>query len=473
LNGVTDVVVIGGGISGLTAAYRLTQKGIPFRLFEASPRLGGLIRTETEGGFLLEAGPDALLAQKPHGIALCEELGLGPRLVPTNPAHRTVFVLHRGRLHPLPEGMVLAVPTRIGPVLRSGLFSWRGKMRMGLDLVLPARRETGDESIAAFLRRRFGQEMVDRLGEPLLAGIHAGDPERLSMAAAFPRFVELEARHGSLIRGLWSAPAPAAPARGSAFYSLKGGLGELVETVASRLTAGAVHTATEVTSLERSSDGAFRVAAGGQVTSARSVILALPPARTSLLVRGLSAPLGEALGATRASTTATVCLGFRREDVENELLGYGLIVPASEGLRTTACGFFSTKFPGRAPAGFVLLRGFVGGHRDPRILDLDDAALVALVVREMTPVLGVRGAPVLARVFRWPGGTPQLEVGHPERVAALDAQLLQVPGLFLAGAGVRVTGIPDSIAQGNAAAFAAVGFLGGQPLVVPRATGAE
>ena len=458
MTGVTDVVVVGGGISGLTAAYRLTQKGIPFRLLEASPRLGGVIRTEVRDAFLLEGGPDSLLAQKPHGIALCEELGLGPRLVPTNPDQRTVFVLHRGRMHPLPEGMVLAVPTRIGPVLGSGLFSWRGKIRMGLDLVRPARQGTSDESIAAFLRRRFGQEVVDRLGEPLLAGIHAGDPERLSILAAFPRFVELEARYGSLIRGLWASAPPAKPGR-SAFYSLMGGLVELVEALASKLEPAALNKSTEAASLERPSDGSFRITAGAQTISARAVILALPPARSASLVRGLSAPLSQELGAIPSSSTATVCLGFRREDVENELDGYGLIVPGSEGLRTTACGFFSTKFPGRAPAGFVLLRGFVGGHRDPRILDQDDEALVALVVREMTPVLGILGAPVVARVFRWPGGTPQLEVGHLDRVAAMNAQIRGVPGLFLAGAGVRVTGIPDSIAEGTAAAAEAAAFL--------------
>jgi protoporphyrinogen/coproporphyrinogen III oxidase len=459
LTGVTDVVVVGGGISGLTAAYRLAQKGIPFRLLEASPRLGGVVRTEIRDGFLLEGGPDALLAQKPQGLALCRELGLGPRLVPTNPEKRSVFVLHRGRLHPLPEGMVLAVPTRIGPVLRSGLFSWRGKMRMGLDLVRPARKETGDESIAAFLRRRFGQEAVDRLGEPLLAGIHAGDPERLSIRASFPRFADLEKRYGSLIRGLWTSVPPSKPGS-SGFYSLSGGLVELVEGLASRLPSSAISTETPVASLERPDGAAFRIGAGGEELAARAVILAVPPNRSASLARGLSASLAQGLGEIRASTTATVCLGFRKEHVENELAGYGLIVPVTEGLRTLACSFFSTKFPGRAPEGSVLLRGFLGGTRDPRILDLDDDTLTGLVVREMTPVLGIRGAPVMSRVFRWPGGTPQLEVGHMERAAAMDAQLQAIPGLFVAGAGHRVTGIPDCIAQGSAAAAEAAAFLG-------------
>jgi oxygen-dependent protoporphyrinogen oxidase len=458
LTGVTDVVVVGGGISGLTAAYRLVQKGISFRLLEASSRLGGVIRTERVDGFLLEGGPDSLLAQKPDGILLCKELGLGPRLVPTNPDKRSVFVLHRGRLHPLPEGMVLAVPTRIGPVLKSRLFSWPGKLRMGLDLVIPGRKETADESIAAFLRRRFGQEAVDLLGEPLLAGIHAGDPERLSIRASFPRFADLETRYGSLIRGLWASAPPTRPG-GSAFYSLVGGLGELVEAVESRLPESAIQRDAPVTSLERADEGRFRLTAGKETITARAVILALPPSRAATLAQGLSGELGQGLGAIRSSTTATVCLGFRQVDVEDRLEGYGLIVPATEGLRTLACSFFSTKFPGRAPEGHVLLRGFVGGARDPEVLGQDDDAITALVVREMTSVLGLRGAPVMTRVFRWPGGTPQLEVGHLDRLAVMDAQLRGVPGLFLAGAGVRVTGIPDCVAQGSAATAEAAAFL--------------
>jgi len=457
---VTDVVVVGGGITGLTAAHRLAERGVSFRLLEAGPRLGGVIRTESVDGFLLEGGPDALLAQKPEGVALCKELGLGARLIPTNPEKRTVFVLHRGGLHPLPEGMVLAVPTRIGPFLKSGLFSWPGKVRMGLDLLRPARRDTGDESIAAFLRRRFGQEAVDRLGEPLLAGIHAGDPERLSIRASFPRFADLEMRYGSLIRGLWTATPKSEPGS-SAFYSLAGGLGELVTALESRLSSASptsLYKDAEARGLERS-NGSFRLTAGSNEVRARSVILALPPSRSAALLQGIASSLARSLGEIRYSNTATVCLGFRREDVRNELDGYGLIVPRSEGLRTMACGFFSTKFPGRAPAGYVLLRGFLGGARDPEVLTLDDAGLASLVEREMGPVLGIRGPRVVSRVFRWPQGTPQLEVGHMERVAAIEGQIRETPGLFVTGAGFRVTGIPDCVADGSAAAVAAHAFL--------------
>jgi oxygen-dependent protoporphyrinogen oxidase len=331
---------------------------------------------------------------------------------------------------------------------------------MGLDLFRPARKETGDESIASFLRRRFGQEAVDRLGEPLLAGIHAGDPERLSIRASFPRFADLEMRYGSLIRGLWSATPRAKPGS-SAFYSLAGGLGELVTALESRLASSSpasIYKDTEAQGLERS-NGSFNLVAGSEPIRARAVILAVPPSRSAELLSGMAGSLARPLGEIRYSNTATVCVGYRREDVESALDGYGLIVPRSEGLRTMACGFFSTKFPGRAPAGHVLLRGFLGGARDPGVLELDDAALVDLVEREMSPVLGIRGRRVVARVFRWPQATPQLEVGHMERVAAIEGQIRDTPGLFVTGAGFRVTGIPDCVADGTASAAAAHAFL--------------
>ncbi len=456
------VAIVGGGIAGLTAAHTLARRGIPFTLIEAGPRFGGVIRTERKGGFLLEGGPDSILAQKPEGIALCRELGLGDRLVPTNQNQRAVFVLHRRRLHPLPEGMMLAVPTRVLPFLRSRLFSWPGKLRMGLDLVIPPRPSNGDESIGDFLRRHFGQEAVDRLGEPLLAGIHAGDPERLSIRATFPRFAELEARHGSLVRGLWAAPRPApqpgAPAP-AAFYSLAGGLVDLVDALVKRLPAEQLLKDAPLVSLTRNGPGYTLGLAGGETVGARAVIVAAPGPRIAPVLAPIVPEAAKALRAVPFASSATVLLGFRRPDVAHPLDGYGMVVPQSEGLRTSACSFFSTKFPGRAPEGHVLLRGFLGGTRDPGVLALSDDELVGLVRREMGPVLGLGGAPVMARVFRWPEGTPQLEVGHMDRMAEVERGLAAVPGFFLTGAGVRSTGIPDSVADATRAANAAAAFL--------------
>jgi len=454
----TTVAIIGGGITGLSAAYTLEKLGTPWVLVDAAPALGGVIRTETRDGFLLEGGPDSILAQKPEGIALCRELGLGERLVPTNPDDRSVYILRGGKLHPLPEGMMLAIPTKIAPFLRSQLFSWPGKLRMGLDLVIPGGNGRADESIASFLRRRFGQESVERLGEPLLAGIHAGDPEKLSILATFPRFRDLEKKHGSLVRGMWAAPRPkpkpgqSAP---SAFYSLRCGLRELVDALVVKLPRERLLTKRPVRKVSRE-NGAFTLALDrGEAVAAERVIIAAPGPRIAPALAELAPEVAAALGAIPFASSATVLLGFRREDVLHPLAGYGLVVPQTEGLRTTALSFVSTKFPFRAPEGHVLLRAFLGGVRDPGVLSLTDEQMVELVQREMGELLGLRGRPVMTRVFRWPEGTPQLEVGHLEKMAEVEKKMAAIGGLYLAGAGIRSTGIPDSVAEGTRAAQAA------------------
>ncbi len=455
----TKIAIVGGGISGLAAAFALQKLGVPYLLVEAERALGGVIRTERRDGFLLEGGPDAMLAQKPEGLALARELGLGERLLPTNREHREVYVLHGRRLHPLPEGMMLAVPTKIAPFLRSSLFSWPGKLRMGLDLVIPGRRGDGDESIARFLRRRFGRQAVTRLGEPLLAGIHSGDPERLSMLATFPRFRKLEQQHGSLVRGMWKTmpPRPAGAAPPAAFYSLRGGLRELVDALCLRIPREAICTRLGVREIVRE-DGAYTLALDrGERLRAEAVVVAAPGPKIAPALRDVAPQASQALAAIPFVSTATVLLGYRREDVGHLLEGYGLVVAARERLRTTALSFVSTKFPGRAPAGHVLLRAFLGGARDGDVLALSDAELVETVRREMKEPLALHGEPMMTRVFRWPAGTPQLEVGHLERMSAAQASL--PPGLFLSGAGVRSTGIPDSIADGTSAAQAAAAGL--------------
>lgn len=457
-----DVVIIGGGISGLSAAHALVKRGVGFLLLEAADRWGGVIRTERADGFLLEAGPDAVLAQKPEAVALCRELGLGERLTPTHRTTRAVYVLHRGRLHRLPEGMTLAVPTRMGPLLASNLFSWTAKLRMGLEQFVPAKRDGSDESIASFLRRRFGSECVARIGEPLLAGIHSGDPERLSIRATFPRFADLELHYGSLIRGLRaSRPRARDGAEPPAlFYSLPGGLAEMVDALVARLPAKQLCLGRAVGSVERSRSFWSVATADGRRVEPRAIIVALPAHQAAALLGSVDAELARSLSAIPFVSTATVLLGHRRADVAHSLDGYGLVVPKTEGLRTTALSFSSTKLPGRAPDGHVLLRAFLGGARDPQVLALDDQALVDTVLGEMAPVLGVQGAPVLTRVYRWPMGTPQMEVGHLDRVAALERGAAQIPGLHLTGAGLRVTGIPDSIADGARAASAAAEGMG-------------
>jgi oxygen-dependent protoporphyrinogen oxidase len=452
-----DVAIVGGGIAGMSAAHALGKLGASWRLLEASPRLGGVIRTETVDGFVLEAGPDAILTQKPEAVNLARELGLGGRLVPTNPREKTVFVLHRGRLRALPDGMMLGVPTRLLPMATTRLFSWPAKLRMATEVRLRPRAGADDESIASFLGRHFGREAVERIGEPLLAGIHAGDPERLSMASAFPRFVDMERRHGSLIRAMWKAPKPR-PGAPPAFVSFKGGLRELPEALAGRLGAGA-RTGWKVTGVRRDAGGWDVLGADDRRLRARALLIATPAQVAARLLRESDPGLSAALAAFRSVSTAVVYLGYRRDAVSHPLDGYGVVIPRTEGLRASALGFVSTKFPGRAPDGHVLLRVFLGGARDPDVLKEDDATLVDHAFAECARMLGLHGRPAMARVFRWPHATPQMEVGHAARMAWIDAQADAQPGLFLTGSGLRGTGIPDMVADGARQAARAAALI--------------
>jgi protoporphyrinogen/coproporphyrinogen III oxidase len=458
--GDVDAAVVGGGIAGLSAAFALHRLGVSYRLLEGAPRLGGVIRTERESGFVMEAGPDAILAQKPEAVALARELGLGDRLLPTNPAQKAVFVLHRGALRPLPDGMTLGVPTRILPMVATRLFSWPAKLRMATEVRLRPRADAGDESIASFLGRHFGREAVERIGEPLLAGIHAGDPDRLSMLSAFPRFVEMERKHGSLIRAMWKAPRPPSNAP-AAFVSFPGGLQELADAVAARVRPFA-SVGHPVRAVRPVASGWEIESAGGEGLTAKALILAVPAPEAARLLASVDAGLAGALGAFRSVSTAVVYLGYRRADVAHPLDGYGVVIPRGEGLRASALGFVSTKFPGRAPEGHVLLRVFLGGARDPDVLDDDDGALADRAAGECAPVLGLRGAPVLARVFRWPRATPQMDVGHGARMAWIDAQADARRGLYLTGSGLRGTGIPDMVADGARQAARAAAWLAGR-----------
>ena len=446
--------MVGGGIAGLVAARALHERGLGVVVLEAGPRWGGVIRTEREGGFLLEGGPDTMLAAKPDGVELCRALGLQDLIVPTDPRRAAVFVLRRGRLHRMPEAMVLGVPTRIGPLLRSGLFGWKTKLRMAVEPWLPAPPAGADPSIAAFIGARLGEEAVQIVGEPLLAGIHAGDARRLSMRATFPRLFEIGSRGESLVRGMRAARRAQGAGAPAGFVSLREGLGGMVDALVAGLPASALMSETPALRARRQGSG-FAVETARGAVEARALVVALPAPRAASLLEDLAPAAARILAAIPFASTATVLLGYRRADVAHPLDGYGLLVPRREGLRATAVTFSSTKLPGRAPEGHVLLRAFLGGVHDPGVVDLDDAALAATVEREIRVVLGLRGEPVMRRVYRWPEATPQMEVGHLDRVAEIDRHLAAVPGLFLTGAGLRATGIPDVIADATAVAHAA------------------
>jgi oxygen-dependent protoporphyrinogen oxidase len=466
-----DVVIVGGGIAGLATAYELHRRGIAFQLLERAPRAGGVILSEEVDGFVLDGGPDALLIQKPDGVRLCEELGIGDRLVPTK-LPRLAYIQRGGALHALPAGSVLGIPTEWAPFIRTKLFSWPGKIRMGLELFVPPRRDDSDESIGSFMSRRFGREAVTYLAEPLLAGIHAGDVDRLSIRALFPRFVEAERKQGSLLKAFRPKPRtrntkPATRNPDGAFKSLPGGLSELVRALVKVLPADSVQLNTTITRVGGAGPY-FVEREDGARLDARAIVLAAPAFVTSALTREFDAELSRACGEIPYASAATVALAFRREQIAHPLNGSGFVVPRVENAGIMAGSWLSSKWPHRAPEGSVLLRTFVGGARDPNALERSDAELVETSLRALGPLLGISGAPTLTRVFRWNRANAQHEVGHLDRLAAIERAVARHPGVYVTGSGFRGTGIPDCVADGRATAGQVAEWLAAGASGVPR-----
>jgi oxygen-dependent protoporphyrinogen oxidase len=414
------VLIVGGGIAGLSCAYELHKAGWPVTIVEKG-RLGGVILTERSEGYLIEGGPDSFITTKPWAKELCEEIGLGDRLMSARA--RGFHVLWEGKLHPVPDGVFLAVPTRLWPFLASGLFSLGGKFRMAMDLILPRGPEMEDESIGAFVRRRLGREALEKLAEPVMAGIYVASADELSLRATFPRFAEMEREHRSLIRALRRAP-PSGPT--SPFVTLRGGMRELVDRLVSRMTGVTFVGGREVVALEPG----WRVRLDGSVMEADVVVLAVPGPCAARLWAGVPA--------IRHVSTATVSLGYRgRLDLD----GTGHVIPRSQRKGMVACTWTSSKFEGRAPADRTLIRCFY---------DRTDGDLARRAHEELREVLPLGGEPEFARAFTWPDASPVYEVGHIRRVEEFEARL--PPGLHVAGAGFHGIGIPDCIRDGRAVA---------------------
>ncbi len=447
--------IVGGGITGLAAALRLSGRLEAGRLLllESDGRLGGKITTERHNGLVIEGGPDCFLAMKPGGMALCRELGMADRLRGTNPAFRRTYIRRGGRLHQLPEGLSGLVPSRLGPLLRTSLLSPWGRLRAGLELLVP-RAGAGEESIAQFVSRRFGREAYDWLVEPLLSGIYAGDGRQLSLSATFPQLIQIEREHGSVVRHMMHNRLRArnAPSAGPGFVTPAGGLGELVEQITRRLPAGTVRTGAGVTAIERGPDGYHLFLADGGRIGADQVMLATPAWASADMLRDLAPSLAGELAGIPYVASATVSLAFPAGQITRPLDGYGYVSPRAEGGDIVACTWTSNKFPDRVPPDQVLVRFFVGRAGREEIVAADDATILALVRGELERVSGITAEPSVSRIFRWTRGMPQYHVGHRARLERIDQHLRKLPGLLLAGSAYRGAGIPDCISQGWEAA---------------------
>jgi oxygen-dependent protoporphyrinogen oxidase len=458
------VAVIGGGVAGLTAAHRLRELAAPHEMpldvavYERGPVLGGPLRTLHRDGFVMEAGADSFLTEKPHARELAVRLGLGADLIPTREEFRRTFVVRNGRLVEIPEGFSLLAPSRLGPVLRSKLFSPWAKLRIALEPLIPARRDVRDESLASFVRRRLGREVLERVAQPLASGIYTADPERLSMLATMARFAEMEQRHGSLIRGMRAAERARGTADGgnsgarwSLFLSLRRGMGSLIDALAGRL-GDSIRRNSEVAALTR--DGPrWRIAfASGASETADAVICAAPAHAAACMLREADPHLAELLGAIRYASAAVVNLTFRAADFPKPPAMFGFVVPAVERRRIIAASFTSLKFERRAPDGFVVLRAFIGGELQRDMMERSDEELIDAAREEFRTLLGVAAAPGIVHVARWPQSMPQYEVGHLERVAEIERRAAALSGLALAGAALRGVGIPDCVRSGELSA---------------------
>lgn len=461
------IVVIGGGISGLTAAYgfleesRKTGLHSTCTVLETSQRWGGKIQSRQWRNLVIEEGPDSFLSVKPWAIQLCEELGLADQLVNTNEDQGRTFCFTRGKLRELPQGLVAFIPTKLGPFLSSGIMSWLGILRMGAEwFVPPSRRTDEDETIASFFCRRMGREAFERFIEPLVAGIYAGDAQELSIKATFPRFVELEQRHGGLIRGLLAQrrlppqnPSRSESPRRTMFTTLRGGLGDLVEALRVRIASngGRLQGGAQVINLEMtgSSPSRYRVVlANHEAILADGVIVATPAYSAGSVLRTLCEPLTELLNQIPYASTATVTLSYQREAVASRIRGFGFIVPRIEGKSLIAATWSSLKWPCRSSSQHVVLRCYVGGRGREAILSKDDGDITQYVQEELRRIVGIDTSPVFTHLARWDQSMPQYTPGHLERVKAIQERLTSFPRLALTGAAYHGIGIPDCVRDG-------------------------
>lgn len=441
------VAIIGGGIAGLSAAWYLEKArrngaALEWRLFEKSDRLGGVIRTDYRDGYVLEAGPDSFLTIKPHAAELCRELGLGSDIIPSNDYQRKTYILAKGRLVPIPEGLQFMVPTRLMPMVTTPLFSFQTKLRMLRELFAKSGNHNDDESVAEFVRRHFGQEMVDRVAEPLLAGVYGGKAESLSLSAVLPRFKEMEQQHGSLVRASLKArkAASASPPQ-PLFTSLRRGMQQLVNALTTALPESQLHLQQPVIGLHRAARK-WQVGVAGAIADFEAVLLAVPAPFAGALLLNVNPEAASLLANMQYSSSGAVLLAYDNLELP---AGFGFLVPASEGRKMLACTFVHKKFSHRAPKGKTLLRCFFSTSRMPELLNRREEDLKDISRQELKDILGIEAEPKFMHVYRWRYGLPQYDTGHLERAGQIEPQLKQMGGLCLIGNSLHGIGVPDCI----------------------------
>jgi oxygen-dependent protoporphyrinogen oxidase len=468
------IAIVGAGIAGLSTAYylaRSSQQGgqqLEIVLLEKGGRLGGSILTEQADGFLMEGGPDCFISEKPWALHLCRELGLEQEVIGTNQQVRRTFILLKGGLHEIPEGFMLLAPTSLWPFVKSSLFSLPGKARMGLDLILPRKKSDAEESLGAFVRRRLGREALERIAEPLVAGIHAGDPETMSLQSTFPRFIDLEQGHRSLIWGMYQRKKQFAHLRPryTMFITLRHGMEGLITALENTLSPRIISLEQGVVGVEKitgkpSQRPRYRLRLPGKkkAMEADAVVLATPAFATAELLQGISGDIAHQLSTIPYVSTATINLAYDRSQIGHPLDGYGFVVPRLEKRSIMAATFSSVKFTGRAPEGKVLLRCFVGGAKNEDIVSWGDAELLAAVRGDIEDILRIKGEPLLQRICRWKKAMPQYTLGHEKKLSSIEQGLAKHPGLFLTGSAYRGIGISDCIHEGGLIAQKILQFI--------------
>ena len=456
------IAIIGGGISGLSAAFYLEKAraegvDLDYTLFESGQRLGGCMSSDHVEGCLVEAGPDSFLTEKPWALALCKELGIADQLIGSNDAQRKTYIVVKGRLVVMPDGLMFMVPTRLVPTALSSLFSWNTKLRMARELLHPPRPMDEDETVAQLVERHFGAEVVDRLADPLLSGVYGGDAAKLSARAVLPRFVEMEEKYGSLSRAMLAAHKkmvsmtskhPPKPL----FTSLKDGMQQMVDAIVARLDPARLRLRRHVRRVYPE-NGGWRVSIElGEDELYDSLILATPANVAGVLLDGVDQSLSQDLLDMTYSSSVTVTLGYYKSQLTKLPPGFGFLVPRSEGTRMLACTFVHNKFPHRAPADKGILRCFLGGARDEAVLGLNDDEMLETVQRELRQIVKLDVRPIFARVYRWREAMAQYEPGHIARVQNIEKRVAGIPGLAIAGNAYHGIGVPDCIRGGMEAA---------------------